>query len=79
MLESQDKSKLSHLPFLARYQDDTGSIAAEYLLVIAIFWFALLPVFFLPDSAANGNYGLLGNAVVSRYRLMLYVVSLPFP
>jgi hypothetical protein len=75
----QDHSKTSPKSLLSRCRKEDGSIASEYILIIAVFWFALLPIFFLPSSAANGNYGLLGNAIVSRYQLMLYVVSLPFP
>lgn len=75
----QKRLKTSWNSLLARCKGEEGVIATEYILVIAVFWFALLPVFFLPSSAANGNYGYLGNAIVSRFQLMLYVVSLPFP
>lgn len=75
----QDHSKTSRKSLLSRCKEDRGTAMMEYILLSFIIWVPLASFFALPSSAANGDFGLMGNAIISRYKLMLYIVSLPFP
>lgn len=68
----QDKTKQDNRSFITHLLDERGSVSVEYLLLLAGL---VLPV----ASAVMPPNGILFQAFIARYQLMLYIVSLPFP
>lgn len=79
-ISMQDKTTASNNPCnTIPCLSEKGSVMAEYILLTALIWLPLLGFFSMPHSFVNGDFGRLGNAILTRYHQMLYIVSLPFP
>lgn len=59
-------------------RDDSGSVMMEYIILNLglILTVVAAGLFFFPDT---GDYGLLGNAFIQHYNLVLDIVSMPYP
>jgi hypothetical protein len=71
-------------------RNERGDVLMEYVLLTTLMILPLVGVSvglvnvsgetFSPDDAAQGeNFGLLGNAFVQRYRMVMSGISLPLP
>lgn len=74
----------------ALWRDERGDVLMEYVLITLILILPLVGVSvglvnvsgetFSPDDAVKGeNFGLLGNAFVHRYRMVMSGICLPLP
>ena len=60
-------------------RSESGSVMMEYVILNALIFVPLIGLFALPNAVSQGEFGTVLEAVLARFQLMRYVVSMPFP
>jgi hypothetical protein len=60
-------------------RSESGSVIMEYVILNALIFVPLIGLFALPNSISQGEFGIVLEAMLARFQLMRYVVSMPFP